>query len=154
MRLRRREERGFALLIVLWALGFLALLGTHFTAAGRNAMALARNLRDAALVETATTGAIQQELFDLLAVSGSYRLGAGRMRQFRIGPTLVTLKVADEDDRINLNLAQAPELTALLLQVGAPPRSAASIASAILDWRTDGTIPRPGGAKAPQYIAA
>ena len=148
------RERGFALLIVLWALGLLALLGTAVGAAGRNAMTLTQNLRAAGIVEAATEGAIQQEIFDLLTSGAADAIAAGFVRRMRIGTTAVTVSVADEDGRMNLNLAQAPQLAALLGEVGAPPAVAASVAAAILDWRTDGTVPRPGGAKTPQYRAA
>lgn len=150
----RGNERGFALLIVLLTLGFLALLGTQFGAEGRNAMALARNQRAEAVVEAATAGAVQDQVFALLAAGDAARLDTGVIRRIRIGSTAIALRVANEGDRLNLNLAQAPQMSALLRQVGASPQQAAAIAAAVLDWRTGGTIPRPGGAKAPQYLAA
>jgi general secretion pathway protein K len=149
-----RRECGFALLIVLWVLGLLALLGSHFAAAGRAETALARNQRAAAAVEAATAGAIQQEIFELVQSPENTSRDIGASRQVHAGATLVSLDVEDETSRLNPNIAQAAELGALLEQVGADARSAASIAAAILDWRTDGTLPRPGGAKAPQYHAA
>jgi len=149
-----RCNRGFALLVVLWTLGFLALLGTQFVAAGRAGTALARNLRDAAVVEAATSGAIQQAVFRLLQPGpGGWRAGGGPYRA-SIGATLVTVDIADEDDRLNPNLADQPALAALLGQVGADRLTAAAVAAAILDWRSGGDLPRPGGAKTPQYRAA
>jgi len=150
----RRRERGFALLVVLWVLGFLALMGSHFAADGRTETALARNMRAAAVVEAATAGAIQQEIFGLLQSPEINRRDIGVARQVRAGATLVSLVVEDERNWLNPNIAPAAELAALLEQAGADTRSAASIAAAILDWRTGGTLPRPGGAKAPQYQAA
>ncbi len=141
-------ERGFALLIVLLVLGFLALLGTHFIAAGRAGTALARNGRAAAQVEAATTGAIEAEIFGLLSGAGA------APRQIRIGGTLVNLTVANEGSLLNPNLAGVIELTTLLQQLGANTSTANSLAAAILDWRTGGSLPRPGGAKVPQYRAA
>src|SRR5208337_3201459 len=122
-----RRERGFALLIVLWTLGFLALLGTHFVAAGRADTSLARNLRAAAMVEAATSGAIQQAVFRLLLPGPSgWRAGGGPYR-VRIGATLATLTIDDEGARLNPNLAEQSALAALLGQVGADPRMAAAI---------------------------
>ena len=149
-----RRERGFALLVVLWTLGLLALLGTQFVAAGRADMSLAGNLRAAAMVEAATSGAIQQAVFQLLQQGpGGWRANGGPY-QVRIGGTQVTIGIADEGDRLNPNLADQSVLTALLGQVGADPNTAAAVAAAILDWRTGGDLARPGGAKAPQYSAA
>lgn len=144
------DERGFALLIVLLALGLLALLATHFAVAGRTHAALANNERAAAQVEAATAGAIQAEIIALLRSPDAINAPS----QLRIGATLVRLIAENEATRLNPNRAQAIELAALLQQVGADALSSAAIAAAILDWRTDGTDPRPGGAKAPQYRAA
>jgi general secretion pathway protein K len=141
-------ESGFALLIVLFVLGFLALLETHFAATGRTWMAMARNSRAAAQAEAATAGAIQAEMFYLL--SGT----ASAPRQVRIGATLVDLAVANESDLLNPNLAGPTELARLSQELGANTPLAASLAAAILDWRTEGILPRPGGAKTPQYRAA
>jgi general secretion pathway protein K len=141
-------ERGFALLIVLFVLGFLALIETNFAATGRAWMAVARNSRAAAQVEAAAAGAIQAEMFYLLSGAGT------APRQLRIGATLVKLAVANESELLNPNLAGAAELTRLSQELGADTSVAASLAAAILDWRTEGTLPRPGGAKVPQYRAA
>lgn len=150
----QRRECGFALLVVLWVLGLLALLGSHFAADGRTETALARNLRGAAVVEAATAGAIRQEIFRLLQSPEINRRDIGVSRQVRAGATLVSLVVEDEANWLNPNITPAAELVPLLEQAGADARSAASIAAAILDWRTGGTLPRPGGAKAPQYQTA
>ena len=141
-------ERGFALLIVLFVLGFLALLGTHFAATGRTRVAMARNSRDAAQVDAATAGAIQAEMFYLLSGAGS------APRQVRIGVTLVNVTAANESDLLNPNLAGPTELARLSQELGADTGTAASLAAAILDWRSEGTLSRRGGAKAPQYRAA
>lgn len=143
-------QRGFALLIVLFALGFLALLETYLLSAGHAGTALARNNRATAEVEAATAGAIQDEIFALLLGRGP----GATVRQVRIGTTLVNVTVADEGSRLNPNLADSTELAILLQEVGADTRTANSLAAQILDWRTASDLPRPGGAKAPQYRAA
>ena len=50
-----RRQEGFALLIVLWTLGLLALLGTQLLATSRQDAQIARNLRD-----TATRGGCER----------------------------------------------------------------------------------------------
>ena len=52
------RQRGFALLIVLWAVVFLAFLVTQLTAAGRLETHIASNLRVAAVAEAAADGAL------------------------------------------------------------------------------------------------
>ena len=51
------RQRGFALLIVLWTVAFLALLGTQIVAAGRSDTQLADNLKQEAVLEAAADGA-------------------------------------------------------------------------------------------------
>ena len=59
----KTRERGFALLIVLWTLGLLALLGTQLLATARQDTQLARNLVDAA--ETGSGGKWRRATGDL-----------------------------------------------------------------------------------------
>jgi general secretion pathway protein K len=151
---RDRRQAGFALLVVLWTLSLLALLGTQLVAAGRGEAQLARNLVDAAALEAATDGAVQQAIFGLLERPERRWPADGTEHFIRLGPTVIAVRVDDEGGKINPNIASDRLLQGLLLRVGAQPAVAASVAAAMLDWRTASTQPRPLGAKAPQYVAA
>lgn len=73
------RDRGFALLIVLWAVVLLALLATRLMAAGRTELQLSANLRGAAEAEAAADGAVQEAMFHLLNPSDAWRAdGADR----------------------------------------------------------------------------
>jgi general secretion pathway protein K len=150
------RDRGFALLAVLWTLALLALLGTQLVGAGRGELLLARNLVDAANVQAAADGAVQEAIFRLLDRSERRWAADGLLRTVQVGAITVTVRIENEGDKINPNIAAEPLLTALLLRVDAAPSnaSASAIAAAILDWRTANSQPRPRGAKAPQYAAA
>ena len=149
----RNNQEGFALLIVLLAVGFLALLGTQIVAAGRSDTQLADNLKQQAVLEAAAEGAVANVTFAMLAVKDPGFQADGVVREIRVGQTLVLVRVADESDRINLNTASGALLRALIIDVGGAPGLASRLAAAILDWRTSGANPRPGGAKAPDYQA-
>ena len=149
------REGGFALLLVLWSLALLALIGTQVTATGRAEAMLAANLRTAAVAEAAADGAVHQAIFHLLAPAERRWPADGLARELALpGGATALLRVESEQGKVNPNLATAPLLAALLLQLGAEPRTATGLAAAILDWRTAGQRPRPGGAKEPQYRAA
>ena len=148
------RERGFALLIVLWTVGFLALLGTQIVAAGRLDTQLADNLKQDAVLEAAADGAIPHVVFLMLAARDPNFQADGLVRQVRVGKTTVLVRIENESDRINLNTASGALLTALIEEMGEAPALAAQIAAAVLDWRTSGANPRTGGAKAPAYQAA
>lgn len=148
------QPRGFALLIVLWTVGFLALIGTQLVAAGRADTQAAENLREAAVLEAAADGAIAQAVFTMETAQVPQWQPNGALHEVRVGPTRVLLRIDNEADRVNLNTASLSLLRALMMEVGSPPSVADRLAAAILDWRTNGAIPRPLGAKAPQYAAA
>jgi general secretion pathway protein K len=150
----RRSDRGFALLIVLWTLALLALLGTQLVASGRGDAQLARNLLNAAELRGAADGAVQQAIFNMLLPPAQRWTDDGAVHVVRLGPAVVTLRIEDEDGKVNPNIASDSLMQALLIQVGADPFTAASVAAAIADWRSGTTQPRPLGAKAPQYAAA
>jgi general secretion pathway protein K len=151
---RLRRQRGFALLIVLWTLALLALLGTQLVASGRSDAQLARNLVDAANLEAATNGAVQQAIFGMLEPVPQRWQTDGSLHVVRLGAAVVTLRLEADAGEVNPNIASADLLRSLLLQVGAPPATAASVAAAIVDWRSSTPQPSTLGAKAPQYAAA
>ena len=148
------QQRGFALLIVLWTVGFLALLGTQIVAAGRSDTQLADNLKQEAILEAAADGAVANITFRMLGARDPVFQADGIVREVRIEQTLTLVQVEDESDRINLNTASGALLKALITELGGAPAQAEQIAGAILDWRTSGTNPRQAGAKAPEYLAA
>lgn len=148
------RQRGFALLIVLWTVGFLALLGTQIVASGRSDTQLADNLRREAVLAAAADGAIANVVFQMQAARDPSFQADGAVREVRIGQTPVLVRVENESDRINLNTASSTLLRALIIEVGGAPALANRLAAAILDWRTSGTNPRPGGAKMADYQAA
>jgi general secretion pathway protein K len=148
------RQRGFALLIVLWTVGFLALLGTQIVAAGRSDTQLADNLRQEAVLEAAAAGAIQKVTFLILAVKDPRFQTYGVMAEVRVGGTPVLVRVENEGDRVNLNIAPAVMLRSLIIEVGGAPGLADQLAAAIMDWRTAGANARPRGAKAADYRAA
>jgi general secretion pathway protein K len=147
-------QKGFALLIVLWTVGFLALLGTRIVAAGRSDTRLADNLKQEAVLQAAADGAVQDVMFLLLAARDPSMQPNGTVRALRVGQTPVLVRIENESDRVNLNTASGALLRALIIACGGPPGVANQLAAAILDWRTGGSNPRPNGAKAPQYQAA
>ncbi len=147
------RQRGFALLIVLWTVGFVALLGTQIVAAGRSDTQLADNLRQEAVLAAAADGAVANVVFKMQAARDPGFQADGVVREVRVGRTPVLVRVGRESDRINLNTASAGLLRALIIEVGGAPGLANRLSAAILDWRTSGASPRPGGAKIADYQA-
>ncbi len=150
----RNRQNGFALLIVLWTVGFLALLGTRILAAGRSDTQLADNLKQQAVLEAAADGAIANVMFSVLAAKDPHLQVDGESWTVRIGETPVTVRVQNESDRINLNTASPALLRSLIIDVGGAPPVAERLATAITDWHNDGADTGPDAAQVPQYQAA
>ena len=153
---RRSEpagERGFALLVVLWAVVLLSLLATQLTAAGRTEVQLAANLKAAAAAEAAADGGILEAAFHLLDPASRWAAD-GRNHEVQAPGARIVLRIDNEAGKVNPNLAEPPLLQALMRHLDADQKSAEGIADAIADWRYPGAQPRPHGAKAPQYRAA
>jgi general secretion pathway protein K len=129
------RQRGFALLIVLWTLALLALLGSQVLATGRQDTQLARNLRDAAVLESAASGAVQQAIFGILDGSAHHWSADGTVHTVRLGLAVVAVQIDNEADKVNPSIASPALLQALLLQVGADPVTATTVAASIVEWR-------------------
>lgn len=154
MRRKAGAQGGFALLIVLWTVGFLAVLGTRIVAAGRSDTRLADNLKQQAVLQSAADGAVADVMFSLLAARDPHVQPDGVVRTIRIGQTLVQVRIENESDRINLNRATPALLRVLIVGVGGTPAVAERLAGAIADWRDTGAGTGQHVAQAPQYRAA
>ena len=138
------RQRGFALLIVLWTLALLALLGTQLLATSRQDTQLARNLLDAATLEAAANGAVQQAIFNLLDNSNRGWSADGTQHIIRLGRAIVAVQVDDEAGKVNPNIASPALLQALMQQVGTDQMTAAAVAASIVEWRlASGVANRP-----------
>ncbi len=102
------RQRGFALLIVLWTLALLALLGTQLLATGRQDTQLARNLLDAAVLEAAANGAVQQAIFGMLDGSNQHWSADGtRAHSANSGAPSSRCRSTTKPDKVNPNIASA-----------------------------------------------
>lgn len=64
------------------------------------------------------------------------------------------IRLSPESDRLDLNAAEAPEIIALLIDMGLEPGRAERIAGAIADFRDPDDLARLGGAEEAEYAAA
>ena len=136
------RQRGFALLIVLWTMGLLALLVAQFTATGRGEVQMAANLRANAVTEAAADGAVHEAILRLLQDKWS---PDGRPRAIRVGSADVEVRIKDEEWKVNPNDAKLPVLQALFGHLGVDAAKGTALAHAIVDWHSAGAAPRPAG---------
>jgi general secretion pathway protein K len=148
------DQRGFVLLIVLWTLGLLALFGTELLVLARQDTQRARNLLDAAALEAAANGAVQQAVFANLDLSNRHWPADGRTRVIAVAGVPVAVRIEDDAGKVNPNVAAPQLLQALLVAVGADKTRASDIAAAIVDWRMASGSPARLTAIDARYAAA
>lgn len=145
------RQRGFALLIVLWAMVLLSLLFARLVSAGRGEVEIAFNLRHAAELQAQADGLLENVVFGLLGGSNRQWSADGRVHRVRLKGATAAVSVVNLAGRINPNIASPLLLYALLHAVGADATTARDVAEAIVDWRSPDA---QGRYEAPQYLAA
>ena len=141
------RRRGTVLLLVLWALFFLALLSGAIAAYVRPALELsARQARGARLRFAAESG-VRQLVSDVITRvqpdAPAYFL-PGTLPVYSTGKADISLDytLVDEERKINLNYSSCEVLGTLFsLRLG-DPLLAADLADAIVFWREGGSCPR------------
>ena len=104
------RERGFALLMVLWTMGLLALLVAQFIATGRTEVRVAANFRANAVTQAAADGALYEAILRLL--KGTW-VPDGRPRRICASAIpMVEVRVKDQSWKVNPNAASLPVLQA------------------------------------------
>jgi general secretion pathway protein K len=161
LRLRSpRDEQGFALILVLWIAGLLAVLAGGLSTSVQTQLRVAANTLESARAEALADGGVAIAVLDLLTAHGSTEY----VRRFPIdgnpiacsvaGEGMLLISVADEAGRIDVNAAGIPILRALLVGLGEPPQKAAQLADAIFDFRDGDGDRKPNGAEDAEYRAA
>jgi general secretion pathway protein K len=130
-----RDQDGFALPIVLWIVGILALLGTFVIVTARDRLALERRAYEATVSRDVADGAARHAIFQVL--SGRWRLD-GSVRPVRVGDRLAMVRLEDEGAKVNPNVASAVALRRLFEGVSLNPRVADALAPSIVAWRAAG----------------
>ncbi len=156
----RRDERGFALVAVLWILVFVGVLGVAFQADARAERRAAANARAASRARWAARAALAWAIGDIDRMLEG-RAGAPVLRT--VGDTVIApvefsgagvsgLAIAlDCRARVQLNLADEEALQRLFVNLGIRVSQARRLADAIIDWRDADPVRRPHGAEAGDY---
>ena len=153
---RCRRDRGVALLLVLWLVALLAATVGAFALSARTEQLQGQVLARGLEVRGAARAGLEYAIARLADTDPERRwIPDGREYRWRFGDADVALRIVDEQGKVDLDMADAGLLAALLRQTGSDPRDAQRIAGAIVDWRDEDALTQPsGGAEAPDYAAA
>ena len=149
------RQPGFALLIVLWMLVLITFIVGYVISTGRSEIQISMNIAAHAAASAAAEGAVFQAIFALSNPREDQRPAVdGSIRKVEVGRSIVTLRLEDENDRINPNLASAKLLEGLLRAVGTGANVAADVADAITQWVGSASRLRGSDQLAAEYRAA
>ncbi len=153
---RARRNRGIALLLVLWLVALLAATVGAFALSARTEQLQGQVLARGLETREAARAGIEYAMSRLSDADPQRRwIPDGREYRWRFGDADIALRIVDEQGKVDLDMADAGLLAALLRQLGTEPQDAVRIAGAIVDWRDADALTQPGGgAEAPDYAAA
>lgn len=156
-----RQERGIALVLVLWVIALLTVMAMALTATQRTETALTRNQIDVIRFRALSDAALNYAVFQLLAplplemeAEREVWIADGSPHRWMFGGEMLEIRVFNEASRIDLNAASQARLEALLLALEIQPDVATALANQILDWRDEDDSRRLDGAEDADYEAA
>ncbi len=132
-----RGRRGFALLLVLWALVLVSLIVSQLSATSRREARIAANLANSAKAESMADGAVYEAVVRLLDASAKRWPIDGKARRLQFDDGEALVRVQSEAGKVNPNTAPPALLQALLERVGVERGLAERLSVAIVRWRED-----------------
>ena len=150
------RARGAALLLVLWLIALLTALVGAFALSARIEHLQGQVLARGVAATQAARAGVEYAVARVASDDPRWRwLADGRPYRWPFGDTEVEVRIVDEQGKVDLNLASADLLAALLRGAGAEQAQAARLAAAVLDWRDGDSLTQAGGgAEDADYAAA
>lgn len=138
-----RHQAGFALLLVIWVLAILAVVAAGFAASTRSETRLARNLFEAAQARALAEAGIARGTAAVIETDPRARWRAdGTPYPLRFDGGEVSVRIEDEDGKIDLNMAPPAMLAGLCAEL--------ALEDAVCDALVDGVTERRRAAAPPE----
>ncbi len=151
-------ERGFALIIVIWALGIVALLAAGFAKRLHTETLIARNQVALAEAEAVANGGVILVARQLVRIRQSAELSVSAsgaitvvQARCRMEDILLDVRVEDEAGKVDLNTATDRLLGLLFTGAGADPDTVSRLVDRVVDFRDQDDLLRLNGAERREY---
>ena len=153
--MRLGDQRGIALVAVLWVVAILALVAAVFMREARTEIALTRNLAEEAKAEALAEAGVNRAILVLLGLDETipWRID-GTAFAFDYGGGTVRVSLQDEGGKIDLNRAGDAVLQGLFTSVGVGQDAAQHLVDAIADFRDADGLRHLNGAEDAEYAKA
>ena len=153
--MRLGDQRGIALVAVLWVVAILALVAAVFMREARTEIALTRNLAEEAKAEALAEAGVNRAILVLLGLDETipWRVD-GSAFAFDYSGGTVRVSLQDEGGKIDLNRAGDAVLQGLFTSVGVGQDAAQHLVDAIADFRDADGLRHLNGAEDAEYAKA
>jgi general secretion pathway protein K len=146
------NQKGFALVLVLWVLSLLSIMAGSFAMTMRRESAVIAGIKqNAAAAAAAEAGIAYAEMMLLIPEQNKRWLPDGDIYEVKFGKTRVRLRLLSESGKIDINKADLPLLQALFKQAPVEEEEQAKLIGAIQDWRDQDDLLNINGAEKKEY---
>jgi general secretion pathway protein K len=151
----RRDQRGVALLLVLWACTLLAILLGGYAALARTEGLQARYQFAQTQAHYAAEAGIMRAFYGLQDSVIQHRwIGDGRVYTFRYDNATIKVSAISEGGKVDLNSATPEVLQGLFQAAGMQSAQAQALAGKVVEWRGPSLVPAEASARSAAYTAA
>jgi len=152
VRRARDNQRGAALVLVLWLSLFLSVVLAGVLALVRIEAQTTFAEREQLKLELAARGALKLTAWQLANAEAGENISATLPAEHQIGEISVAVDWSPEMKKVDLNLAPESSLAALFEEAGLEPQEATTLAARLADWRDHDDDARPNGAERRDYF--
>jgi len=151
----RAQQRGVALIMVLWVTALLAIVSGSYAMVARTEYLQSRYTFDATRARMAAEAGLNRAVFELRNPDFASRwMADGRVYEMGFDAATLRISVLDETGKIDLNAASPAILRGLFNSIGLDEATQDSLADAIIDWRDPDDLRGLNGAEDDDYAAA
>ena len=148
-------QQGMALVLVLWLVVLVSLLATGHARNAHTEISLASRQIDTAKARALAEAGAQRAILDLMSPGTERQWPVdGSVQSFRFEGHDIAVAIRDATGLVDLNLANAVLLSALLTAADVDQMTQRRLVDAILDWRDADDLVRLNGAEDDDYLAA
>jgi general secretion pathway protein K len=156
------NQRGVALVIVLWIFIFLFVVAFDFAASVRQEATAAYRFAEESEGYYFAVAGFERALYDLLQEGSERRrtgglastdLFDGNWREKSFGEGLYKVRFLDEAGKVSLNRADEGTLGRVFTHLGVEEPRRTALVDSILDWRDEDTLHRVNGAEDDYYLS-
>jgi general secretion pathway protein K len=160
-RLKLADNRGVALIVVLWIFIFLFVVAFEFSTAAREEASGAHRFSEETQGYYLAVAAFERGLYDFLrqpsggsAIQQDQRKSDpfdGEWREENVGAGAFRVRLIDEGGKININRVSEETLRRVLTNLGLDPVPRDVLVDSIMDWRDPDDLHRANGAETDYY---